>query len=343
MIDAIAAEAHFLDHLAPVWRQLPADSRGSFVVDRSLLGRALAAGVGTPGLLDVAVVRRTPQQPPCTTGTPTLVASVGDIKIGRRLGRGPFAFLEHGAGQAYGTLPYGAAASYAGGPDRDDNELFLVPNQYSAELWRRAYPRAAVEVVGCPKLDELPAREPGPGPVVALSFHGDWPSGVGYGGTALYEYAPVLADLARRYTVIGHAHPGKGWGAKVARLYAKAGIEYVPEFADVCRRADLYVCDNSSTIFEFASTGRPVALLNASYWHRGRGPGGRFWDWAHVGVNIDRPAELVAGVEQALLDRPETGAAREDALSLVYAYRRGAAGRAAAAVAGWAAGRARAA
>ena len=334
MIDAIAAEPHFLDHLAPVWHALPAQARGRFLVDRSLEGRARALGI-EPELLDVSALRRTPQQPPCTTGVPTLVAAIGDIKLGRRMGHGPFAFLEHGAGQSYGI--HGAAASYAGGPDRLDNELFLVPNTYSAELWRRAYPAAAVRVVGCPKLESLPAREPGPGPVVALSFHGDWPVGVPYGGTALYDYAPGLAELARRFTVIGHGHPGKGWGGKLERLYKRAGIEYVPEFADVCRRADVYVCDNSSTIYEFASTGRPVVLLNARVWHRGRGPGGRFWDWAGVGVNVDVPAQLGDGIALALMDEPSVAARREATLEQVYAYRTGAARRAAEAVAGWAA------
>jgi hypothetical protein len=35
-----------------------------------------------------------------------------------------------------------------------------VPNEYSARAWRASYPDARVEVVGCPKLDDLPAARP---------------------------------------------------------------------------------------------------------------------------------------------------------------------------------------
>lgn len=344
MIDAIAGEPHFLDHIAPVWSLLPAPVRGRFHVDPTLVERAAARGI-TAVPLDMDSLRRTSQAGPVHDGIPTLVASIGDIKIGRRLGHGPFVFLEHGAGQAY-DLRNANDASYAGGPDRDDNEVFLVPNEYSASRWRRAYPRARVEVVGSPRLDGLPQREPGPGPVVAVSFHGDWPRGA-YGGTALHDgYAEVLPLLAARWPVIGHAHPGKGWGDRMARLFARHGIEFVRDFDDVCRRADLYVCDNSSTIFEFASTGRPVVLMNARHWSRKAGPGLRFWDAAHVGLQVDRPEDLVGAVEISLGSPDgrtgrELKRRREHALRFVYAQRRGAATRAAAIVADWAESRAR--
>lgn len=333
-MDAIAAESHFLDHLAPVWLALPASVRGTFLVDSDLMRRAEAAGIeATP--IDARAIRETPQRPPVHDGIPTLIASIGDIKIGRRLGHGPYAFLEHGAGQAYQNLVHPkVAASYAGGPDREDNDLFMCPNEYSASRWRSAYPGARVEVVGSPRLDGLPQRIPGPGPVVAISFHGRWPSGP-YGGNALPDFVGELAGLARRFTVIGHAHPKPGWSDELQRDYWRAGIPFVADFADVCRQADVYVCDNSSTIPEFASTGRPVVLMNARNWHRKGGPGGRFWDWAHIGINVDVPAMLGDAIERALVDGPDEQRAREHALGIVYAYRTGAAERAAAAVVAW--------
>lgn len=333
MIDAIACESHFLDHLAPVWWSLPSEYRGVFHVDEELLERAASLGIDARAL-DADRIRAIPQQGPVHDGIPTLVASIGDIKVGRRLGHGPFVFLEHGAGQAY-QLDSATAASYAGGPDRADNAVFLTPNEYSASRWRAAYPGARVEIVGCPRLDLLPRRVPGPGPVVAISFHGPWPTGP-YGGTALHDgYGAELSALAKRFTLIGHAHPGKGWQGKMARLYERHGVEFVPEFDEVCRRADVYVCDNSSTIFEFASTGRPVVLMNARHWHRKGGPGLRFWDAAHVGPNVDRPDGLAAGIDRALEHRSEDIAAREDALEFVYPYRHGAAERAAATIVDW--------
>jgi hypothetical protein len=330
-VDALAFESHFLDHLAPIWHALPV--KGRFLVDRSLVERARARGIEAESI-DAQSWRNAPQQPPNPSGTPALVASIGDIKIGRRLGYGPFAFLEHGAGQSYqGRSSY--MASYAGGPDRSDNELFLVPNEYSARLWRKSYPNALVEIVGSSKLDSLPRREGGGPPVVALSFHGDWPTGVPYGGNALGDFATLLPKLAAEFNVIGHCHPGRTWPDRMARTYAKLGIEYVPEFEDVCRRADVYVCDNSSTIFEFASTGRPVVLLNARHWQRGGGPGLRFWDAAHVGINVWPDGDLVGAIHEALEDAPAQQVAREDALRIVYGLRTNGAAAAAAALNDW--------
>ena len=332
-IDAIACEPQFLDHLAPVWSALPSPSRGRFLVEPRLLDRAAAAGIPAEPI-DVDAIRRTPQHAPVRDGISTLVSSIGDIKVGRRLGHGPFVFLEHGAGQAYQSRA-ASMASYPGGPDRQDNEVFLCPNEYSASRWRAAYPLARVAIVGSPRLDTLPRRVPGPGPVVAISFHGDWPMGVPYGGNAVSDFLPALEPLAKRFTVIGHAHPGKGWGERLARVYRRFGIPFVAEFDDVCRQADVYVCDNSSTIFEFATTGRPVVLMNARVWGRRGGPGLRFWDAAHVGPNADRADELIPAIERAMEHRPEDVAAREAALEFVYAYRYGAAGRAADVITDW--------
>jgi CDP-glycerol glycerophosphotransferase (TagB/SpsB family) len=106
----------------------------------------------------------------------------------------------------------------------------------------------------------------------------------------------------------------------------------VPRFEDVCRRADVYVCDNSSTLFEFAATGRPVVLLNSAAWPKGRGPGLRFWEAAGVGVQVDRPADLGDAVQRAIeLWGPDVRA-RQAALDIVYAFRSGAAERAVAAI-----------
>jgi hypothetical protein len=348
-VDAVGCESHFIDHLAPVWTALPERARGVFHIGHppghpdpiaaqaALMERASAYGI-QPQAIELDGMRADDSRDiRVHDGIPTLVASIGDIKVARRLGRGPFAFLEHGAGQAYQSRNP-TMASYAGGPGREDNELFLCPNHYSGDLWRKAYPDARVEVVGSPRLDGLPQRAitPARKPVVAISFHGEWPGAtVPYSGNAVTDFLPALPELARRFTVIGHAHPGKGWGERMGRIFKQHGIPFVADFADVCRQADVYVCDNSSTIFEFASTGRPVVLMNARHWHRGGGPGLRFWDAAHVGPNADGADQLIPAIERALEHRLDDIAAREDALEFVYAYRYGAATRAATAVMSW--------
>lgn len=338
-LDALGGEPQFIAHLAPVWKALPASVRGKFLVEPQLVQYASSLGVkATPQVRPPAI----PTHPrPRFDGPPALVASYGDMKVGRRLGYGPFVFIEHGAGQSYDgdRSNQRRSGSYAGGPDREDVGLFLVPNEHSAGKWRDAYPEARVELVGSPRLDSLPKRQKGPGPVIAISFHWDTPMALGpEAGNALGEYLPVLPDLAQRFTVIGHAHPKGDWPQRMQRYYERAGIEFVPDFADVCRRADLYVCDNSSTIFEFAATGRPVVVLNSRYYRRDVNHGLRFWEAATVGMQVDRPADLIPTVEAALLDPPEQQEARKAALDIVYPIRRGGAKLAVAAIRDWLSG-----
>ena len=333
MIDALAWERQFIDHMAPVWTILP--DRGRFLVDPSLVDHAASLGIEAVPTPRPKHDSRYPS--PRHDGPPAFVASYGCTKEARRLGYGPFAFIEHGIGQSYGEPPARANGSYSGGRDRDDTELFLVPGPDPAAKWRAAYPGARVEVVGSPRLDDLPARIPDGMTTVAVSFH--WPAPIsisGYAGTAFGDFIGVLPALAERFHVIGHAHPKGDWPAQMERKYRRAGIEFVADFAEVCRRADVYVGDNSSTIYEFAATGRPVVLMNARHWtRRGPGLGLRFWNAAHVGINVDRPAALIPSVEEALADPPERQWDRADALSLVYGVRSGGAALAAAAITDW--------
>lgn len=320
-IDALASERHFLDHLAPVWLAMPDALRGRFLVaDRTLVRHAAGRGIDAV--------------PATRTSDPLLVASYGDQKRGRRLGATTFVSMEHGAGQSYGGDPRSAHhGSYAGGADRDDTALFLVPNEQAAARWRVAYPTAQVSIIGSPRLDTLPAREPGPGPVVALGFH--WPCAIApEARTAFPHFRSALPALARRFTILGHGHPR--FMGRLASFYRSAGIEPVESFDDVLRRADLYVCDNSSTLFEFAATGRPVVVLNAPWYRRDVHHGLRFWDAATVGLQVDDPADLASTIERALADPPEQHAERERVIATVYARPAGGAARAAAgAIAAW--------
>ena len=343
MIDALAYEPHFLAHLAPVWRALPARQRGRFLVDPDLMITARALGIDVVGEPAPKAIPAYPT--PVLDGRLALVASYGDIKKGRRMGFGPFVFLEHGIAQSYSgdhrAIEHG---SYSGGRDRDDVILNLVPNDHAAARWRATYPDTETLVVGCPKLDSLPCRDESPGPVVAISAH--FPCNITIETRpALPYYLSVLPELAQRFTVIGHGHP-RYHG--IDRVYRRAKIEYVASFDEVCRRADVYVCDNSSTLFEFASTGRPVVVLNSPQYRRDVDHGLRFetsqgcsttsgphfCGAAHVGVQVDRPRDLAGAIERALADGPRERANRERALDIVYAHRTGAAERAAAAIVG---------
>ena len=315
MIDALGREGHFVDHLLPVWLALPPEVRGTFYVSK------LRDGV--PGMS-----RGLP--PP--SSNPTLVASIGDLRTARRGGR-PVALMEHGCGQSFGGDPRSAfSASYAGGAGRDA-QLFLHPGEHPAARDRAAYPKARVEVVGCAKLDGLPRKERSDRPVVAVAFH--WDCRVSpETRSAAREFQDQVERLANEMTVIGHGHPRilrrlTGW-------YRRMHVETVETFAEVCARADLYVNDASSTLFEFASTGRPVVVLNPRHYRRSIDHGLRFWEASTVGVNVGERDDLVEAVRLALEDPSEQQAERERCVDIVYAYRTGAAERAAAVLMDWA-------
>lgn len=258
-----------------------------------------------------------------------LAASYLDLCHARRAGERRIVLAQHGAGQSYSDRH----AAYPGGEDNGDVGLFLVPNEHAAGRWRAAYPDARVEVVGCPRLDDLPARPGRPGRTVAFTFHWD-ASHHPEAASAFAWYRDMIPAVAREFPVIGHGHPRR---RDLPRWYAKRGIRHVPDFDDVCREADVLVFDNTSAGFEFAATGRPVVVLNAPTYRRDVSHGLRFWDAAHVGVQVDSPHDLLPAIRRALEYRPEDIAAREDALEEVYTYRHGAAKRAADAIVRWAA------
>jgi len=321
VLDVLASAPHYADHLSAVFGALAPGHRGSFVgMNRDTASRISALGHDP-------VARSTPDNP-------VLVASYGDLRRARASGRQRIAIMEHGAGQSYGGRTRAdVRGSYAGGKNRDAS-LFLHPGPHPAARDRAAYPHARVEVVGSPILDTLPERDGEPGRVVALSFH--FNSLIAPETRNAYRWAiPAILGLRDRYKLLGHAHPRLY--PSIRRDYRKLGIEPVESFDEVCRRADVYVCDNSSTLFAFAATGRPVVVLNPPWYDRNVRHGLRFWEAAGVGVQCDRREALGDCIEQALADAPEQRQNREAALDLVYAYRSGASQRAAAVLEEWAA------
>lgn len=266
---------------------------------------------------------------PPDPGDATLVASHRDLRAVRPSSRTrlPIALVEHGIGQSYSNRH----PSYPGGRDRDAVGLFLSPNERAAARDRAAYPAARVEVVGSARLDGLPARVGPAGRVVATTFH--WDSMVApETRSAFEEYATAIAAMVGRVEVLGHAHPRIA--PQLAPWYGRAGIDFEPDFSEVCRRADLLVGDNTSALYEFASTGRPVVVVNAACYRRNEHHGLRFWE-AIPGVELDRGAELEDAIERAFALDPADVARREAALDMAYAYRTGGAARAAAAIVDW--------
>jgi hypothetical protein len=265
-VQFLATEQHYRDHLRPVYDALPRSLRGVFACSVSELP--------DPSAL-------------------TVVASFGDY----RKTTGPVIYFEHGVGFSFGNHHQ----SYAGGRHKHRVVLFCSTNDQVDTLNRSVYPHARHVIVGCPKLDRWAgtSRTPGTPATVAVSFHWDatnspetrW---------AFPHYQDILADLAGwGYRVIGHGHP-RAW-PDLAPVWAHYGWELVPDFAEVMERADLYVADATSTLYEFATVG-PVVVLNAPWYRRDVDHGLRFW--RHIpGIQVDEPGELRAAIRAALNGR----------------------------------------
>jgi CDP-glycerol glycerophosphotransferase (TagB/SpsB family) len=224
--------------------------------------------------------------------------------------------LNHGAGQTYNVNH----PSYSGGKGRDKIAMFLEPGPHSAEATRRALPNATVIEVGVAKLDEWHAgaarNKRNARPVVAVAFH--WRCKVAPETmSAVDDYAEQLAALVAdgRWQVIGHGHP-TAW-AELKPMWDGLGVEAVEDFDEVLRRADVFVVDNSSTAFEFASTGRPVLCLNGADYRRDIEHGLRFWD-AVPGLDIWPDDDLCDAVAMTLTDPPEAQQRRAHAVSRAY-------------------------
>lgn len=159
---------------------------------------------------------------------------------------------------------------------------------------------------------------------IAVSWHWHCVSGVPETDWAWPEYKEAVVELSKHYKVIGHAHP-RAW-SRLERWYREVDIEPVQSFREVLNRACVYVCDNSSTLYEFASVGKPVVVLNSRYYRRDQEQGLRFWGLV-PGLQVDHPSDFQPAVEKALITDPSE---YRSVIEQVYAYTDGQAAKRAA-------------
>lgn len=280
-LDCIASERHYADHLLPVWDALLDDIDGGEALTHPYrLSHRLAWG-----------------------DTPVLVASWKDARTATRKGR-PVVLMEHGAGQSYAGVDN---PGYVGASDRSGVILYLAPNESAAERHRAAHPEIPVEVVGCPKLDRLLAYQRPRGHTVALTHH--WMTGIApETKPAFPHFAGAYPALAKRFDLLVHAHPRdttrQAWCQRNRLAYAAS-------FEQVVTEATVLVVDNSSVGAEWLALDRPVVWLNAPWYRRDVHHGGRFWEWARAGIEVDDPADLETAVAASLATDPMADARRK--------------------------------
>lgn len=221
----------------------------------------------------------------------------GDLKLVNKLNK-KIIFCEHGVGMYYENKH----PSYAGSLEGRDNVILrLSPNESHARKEMETL-KCPVEIVGVPKLDKYVGkhwRVKKYRPTVAISFH--WDCLVNPETRSSFKFfLKGLPELAKNYNLIGHGHPRIM--KTLIPYYRRYGIRVVETFDEVIKRADVYICDNSSTIFEWLITRKPIVLLNPPFYRKNITHVGnpRFWKHASIGPLVESPQDLTRAVGEAI-------------------------------------------
>lgn len=297
---------HFADWICPIWKELPADIKDGFYARGRAIERARELGVEVDG------------QGQARQKELVLTASYEDH---RRAGNARTILINHGCGQQYLTGDGVNHPSYTGGRDRDRVVLHICPSERDAEACRAT--GAPAVAAGPVKMDDwyngVKQRPSNDRPIIAISFHADV-FVVPETRSAFSHYRQALIDLAKipdlPFDLLGHGHPR--WGEYMAKFWKRLGVPFARHFDEVLERADCYVIDNSSTLFEFASTDRPVMVLDAPWYRVNVNHGLRFWEFADVGVRIQEASQLEEGIRRALRDDTELQDCRTEVVSRIY-------------------------
>jgi len=294
-----------------VWLALEPEERSGFWITPDLIPRAGELGI------KATVLRTSPHLP----GSHAVVCSEADRA---KAGNVPTVRFEHGAGFSFGgdhRPKIATSPSYPGGRNQRNVVMFASPNRYAQRRWQEVYPEVPCPVVGVPKMDRWHTTEPKSAaaePVIALTWHWDARL-LGETRWAFPWFESAIPAAAERFNLIAHSHPES---QRILRpKFERLGIEWVEHLEEVFERADLLCNDSSSVLYEFASLDRPVVVLNAPWFRRDVNHGLRFWEHSYVGINCDRPEDLVASIHAALSDPPVTKELRREASAAVYPNR----------------------
>lgn len=312
--DVLATEEQYIVHLLPVYVELLSRARAGYIFVPPTLYR-FAHRLLKENNVDVNyLVTYSNDRELCATmvkrSGPVLVSSMGDYNVALAWNR-PLVLFEHGAGQTYG----GRGVSFVGGVGRERASLIVVPRENLVELSMKKYPRIAHSAAGCPKLDWYINKPHGDAVCISFHWHSTFCPEADY---SFPEYRSSIAELKkfcdrRHIELIGHCHPRAR--AEIKPFIQGLGIRFVDDFSDVCHESQIYICDNSSTIFEFAALGRPVVILNSKFYRKNVNYGLRFWDNVDCGVVVDEPKKLVDIVGKILDNEVEID---PDAIKRVY-------------------------
>lgn len=275
------SEIQYTDHLRVVWAEL-----GPYQGQCWFRGRAgVVEGFQLIPFAPADFERWAKENPPGEDYW--LVASYQDLCALHQLRHKNLVLMEHGTGQTYVGV---TDDSYISANRTRLCKALWMPNQRATAL-QQSPTKTPVYQLPPYRVNYLQGlrrqKKPNTKPVVVVSFH--------YHGSGCPEQRAtaqdwwdngVLAHLAQLDTIqlVGHSHP-RCLG-DLQKTWASLGVPCLSRFDDVVTQADLYICDNSSTLFEAAACGIPVILLNGLRYRPSVRHGLRFWNYADMGLQV---------------------------------------------------------
>ena len=292
-LDFYASEQHYFDHIVPIWGLLPKEFRGTFYVSEKIKSSHNDIIVGKPN------------------DNITLVSSYSDYL----LTKGKVIYMEHGIGNTYSNeSPY-----YAGGIGKDRVVLFLNNHVLTHNKNKKAYPNAKHIIIGTPKSDSIKEKSMSNNIyTICFSFH--WECQVSPETMSAFDFYKnhvVYLSKQKEFNLIFHGHPKDD--NKWNEFCKINSIKRVKSFEEVINVADLYICDNSSTIYEFILTGKPVIVLNAPWYRKSVNHGIRFWSYI-PGPQINNPSDLFSMIIEMLKNPKYWIEERNNIIKVLYPH-----------------------
>lgn len=292
-VHAVARRPHLMEHLAPIFRNLPDSLRGQQILEHNV-ARAHLKHLPKNDVIMVA-------------GYPDAVTCEGWRTV----------YVEHGAAQRYEGANERAAKHYHGSEHPEHVVAYIGPRQDVIDSWGRLG-----VAVGSPICD--PYELFSPERVAAITFH--WAAGAPHrvgvpeAGNAFEHFQAdmkhVVAELrVNGWEVIGTRHPQFN---AMRGFWERLGVPAVSA-DEVRRRAQLLIADNTSLMYEMLYLSRAVVAMNAPEWRRDVEHGLRFWKHAPA-AQVDSPIDLIDLIPNLdkMIDRGEIS--ERDMRTTQYVY-----------------------
>lgn len=315
-IDYYCPQKNYLEHAMPTWLAMPDEMRGTIYIESKMAQHAKELYGDIPNVYVYLSVSELKHHLATKNRYMVCFAYHNCVQLSnfRKM-----ILAEHGCGLTY-DYPNSQYAGWVRNYDPQHMAHFLTTNKLLDQAHAQKNTGIPSTIVGMPVMDKYDKQKfkRNSKPVIAISCHWDCDH-IPETRSSFSFFKQAFVELSRHYKVIGHAHPQ--YQKVMFPFWKKHGIEIVETFDEVLERADVYVCDNSSTIFQFAYVDKPVVLLNPpwyrTYFTHSFNP--RFWSHADIGVNVFDPYDLLPAIEKAVQDDSTQKKARKRAVEDVFA------------------------